>query len=619
MRYLIRNVPIPIASRCESVGKFFKYPEEPDLSEKRDRIKMSIFRILKKFRQILSRHQKIRILELAVIMVFGGFLEMLSVSLILPFMEAVMNPDKVMANRFVQIICGMFGIRIARTFLVFLGLVLAVIYIFKNIFLLWQMRIQNRFVYNNRFMVQQRLLKNYLGRPYEYYLGVDSGEVLRVINEDTIQTFHILSNLLSLFSELVVSVVLIGTVFFIAPGITIAMAGILVALLVLIVTVLRPLLTKAGVESQRSSARMNQWMMQAIQGIKELKIMRKESFFEESFREDGSVYVKSAYNYGVMSLIPRFMIEGISMSSILIIISVMIYRGTDLELIVPMLSSIAMAAIRLLPSVNRISQSMGVMAYGEPYLDKMIENLQDVSSYVDDKGEAEGEGSIRRLEREITLSGVTFRYPKGEFDVLQDASMTVEKGMSVGIIGPSGAGKTTSVDIMLGLLRPDQGQVLVDGTDIRLDMDGWLSEIGYIPQSIFMLNGNIRQNVAFGVPENEVSDEKVWMALKEAALDDYVRSLPDGLETELGERGIRLSGGQRQRVGIARALYNDPSVLFFDEATSALDNETEAAIMDSINHLHGSKTMIIIAHRLSTIEGCDAVFKVDGGSITRER
>ena len=580
---------------------------------------MIIFRILHKFRQILSRHQKVRILELAVIMIFGAFLEMLSVSLILPFIKVVMSPNTVMDNPLIQRVCGLFGIGSAKTFLVFLGLALACIYVFKNIFLLWQMRTQNRFVSNNRFMVQQRLLHNYLSRPYEYFLGVDSGEVLRVINEDTARTFTLLSNLLSLFSEMVVSLVLIGTVFVIAPVMTLILAGILLVLLMLIVLVLRPALTKAGLENQESGARMNRWMLQAVQGIKELKIMRKEKFFEDSYMRDGSRYVKSAYNYLVMSLVPRFMIEGISMSSVLVIISVMIYRGAEMEVVLPMLSGIAMAAVRLLPSVNRISESMAAMAYGEPALDKMIENLQSVSAYVDDKGRVEGEGRIGSLEKGIDLHEVTFRYPKGETDVLKAASMSVRKGMSVGIIGPSGAGKTTSVDIMLGLLRPDKGAVLVDGTDIRLDMDGWLSDIGYIPQQIFMLSGNIRENVAFGVPAEEVDDEKVWQALKEAMLDEYVSSLPDGLDTELGERGIRFSGGQRQRIGIARALYGDPSVLFFDEATSALDNETEAAIMDSINHLHGKKTLIIIAHRLSTIEGCDAVYKVEGGGITRER
>ncbi len=580
---------------------------------------MIIIRILKKFRKILSRHQKIRIIELGIIMVLGGLLEMLSVSLIVPFMEAVLNPEEIMQKDIVRFVCDLFGIQIARTFLVFLGLVLAALYIFKNAFLVWQMRVQKRFVYGNRFMVQQRLFKNYLNRPYEFFLGVESGEVIRIINEDTSKTFNLLSTLLSLFAETVVSLGLIGTVFWIAPEMTLIMAGVLGILVVLISVVLKPWFAKMGKEYLKAAAGMNSWLLQAIQGIKEVKIMHREAFFEESFGANGSKAVKMSYNFEITSVIPRFLIEGVSMSSFLMVVSIMIYKGTDLELIIPILSCMAMAAIRLLPSANRISSSLSQMAYGEPSLDNMIENLKEVAIY-NAKGQVDTEESrINGLEDSVELSDVSFRYPKGETDIFKDASIKINKGMSVGVVGPSGAGKTTLVDILLGLLKPSKGKVLVDGTDISFDMDGWLSEVGYIPQQIFMLDGNIRQNVAFGIDSEEVSDEKVWQALRAASLEEFVRSLPDGLDTEIGERGVRLSGGQRQRVGIARALYNDPSVLFFDEATSALDNETEAAIMDSIDHLHGTKTIVIIAHRLTTIEGCDAVFKVENGGISRVR
>ena len=277
----------------------------------------------------------------------------------------------------------------------------------------------------------------------------------------------------------------------------------------------------------------------------------------------------------------------------------------ELETVVPVLSAVAMAAIRLLPSVNRISLQLSGMAYNEPMLDKMIENLPDVAIYETEQAPQQGQGSIRGLDHEIEMRDIRYRYPAGEKDVLHDAGMKVRKGQAVGIIGASGSGK--------GLLKPQKGMVTVDGTDIRLDMDGWLSEIGYIPQSIFLLDGSIRDNVAFGVPSEEVKDEDVWRALEEAALADFVRGLADGLDTQLGERGMRISGGQRQRIGIARALYTNPAVLIFDEATSALDNDTEAAIMDSIDHLHGSKTMVIIAHRLSTIANCDVVYEIKDG------
>ena len=581
---------------------------------------MQVFRILQKFRMILSRHQKIRIIELGIIMICGGFMEMLSVSLILPFTQAILEPDKVMANHYVQAICAFCGVQSDRTFLVLLALVMAVIYILKNIFLLVQMYVQNRFVFNNMFATQQRLLRSYLSRPYEYFLSVNSGEVLRVISNDTSSTFSLLTSLLSLCAELTVSFILIATIFFIAPGITIGMAVLLIVSTLLILNVLRPILRKAGLASQEASKWMNQWLLQSIQGIKEVKIMRKEGFFEKNFEKSGLVSVKMNYRNNVLGMVPRFMIEAVAMSSFFIVVAMLIYRGSPLEAIVPMLSSVAIAAIRLLPSVNRISQSMAQMAFGEPMLDKMIENMTEVASF-QDVGESEPEAGEKTegFRSSVELSDIEYRYPSGEFDVLSHAGMKIGKGQSVGIVGASGAGKTTAVDILLGLLKPQNGQVLVDGTDIRLDMNGWLSQIGYIPQVIFMLDGSIRDNVAFGVDADKVDDAAVWTALKEAALDEFVRGLPDGLDTQLGERGVRLSGGQRQRVGIARALYNNPEILFFDEATSALDNETEAAIMESINHLHGTKTMIIIAHRLTTIENCDIVYRVENQAITRDR
>lgn len=216
------------------------------------------------------------------------------------------------------------------------------------------------------------------------------------------------------------------------------------------------------------------------------------------------------------------------------------------------------------------------------------------------------------------MKNITYRYPNTDTLIFDDANVTFPVGRSIGIVGTSGAGKTTIIDICLGLLHPEKGVVLADGVDIQTNYRGWLRNIGYIPQTIFMLDGSIRKNVAFGVPDEDIDDEKVWNALREAQLDEHVRSLPDGLDTEIGERGIRLSGGQRQRIGIARALYEDPEVLVLDEATSALDGETEAAIMDSINRLHGRKTLIIIAHRLTTIAGCDMIFRVKDGKVVRD-
>ena len=583
---------------------------------------MTILRVLKKFRQILSRHQKIRIIELTILMVIGGFMETLSVTLILPFIKAIMDPETVMANQYVQLVCRLCGIESYRTFLVLLAMVMALLYIFKNVFLLFQLMIQNRFVYNNMFFTQRRLLRSFLLRPYEYFLEVKSGEILRVIGDDTKQGFEVLMQVLSLFSELVVSLALMITVFIIAPDIMLGLSVLLAVMVALIQSGLRPILSKAGLTHQRTYANMQQWILQAIQGIKEVKLKRCEEYFEKNFEKEGANFVKSAYLSMTLGVIPRFMIEAVAMGVFFGVVAYMIYRGRALETLIPVLSGVAMAAVRLLPAVNRISGSMVAITYGEPAVDKLLENLRVVQEYevahsIEPK-EA-GNGIIRELRHGIDFSNISYRYPNGISDVLSNAEMRIQKGVSVGIVGASGAGKTTAVDVLLGLLRPQAGKVLVDGTDIQMDINGWLSNIGYIPQSIFMLDASIRDNVAFGVETNAIDDALVWDALEAAALSEFVKSLPEGLDTQIGERGVRLSGGQKQRIGIARALYSNPSVLVFDEATSALDNETEAAIMDSINHLHGTKTMIIIAHRLTTIAGCDMVYRVESGKIVQER
>ncbi len=347
-----------------------------------------------------------------------------------------------------------------------------------------------------------------------------------------------------------------------------------------------------------------------------------EAFFEENYEKSGRRTIQAEKWNSVLGNIPRLLIEMVSVCSMLALIAIMIYKGREIETLITSLGAFAMAAVKLLPSANRVVGALNAIAYQEPALDKMLENLQileseDGRSTIEEA--AEKKTSPLTLEREISLQNISYSYPNSEQHVLKQAQMSVPVGKSVGIVGTSGAGKTTAVDIMLGLLNPQEGWVLADGVDVMSNYTEWLSHIGYIPQTIFMLDDTIRANVAFGMKREDQTDEQVWYALEEAQLAEFVRSLPEGLDTQIGERGVRLSGGQRQRIGIARALYTNPELLIFDEATSALDNETEAAIMESINSLHGRKTMVIIAHRLQTIEGCDIVYRVKDGKIERER
>lgn len=576
-----------------------------------------IIRVLKKYRMIMSRGQKLRIGIIILMMLIGGVLETLSVSLVLPLVTAIMQPDFIETNQYAKMVCELFDLHSANTFMIIVIFALMAMYIGKNLFLYLEYYTQTRFVCNNRYALQQRLMQSYITRPYEFFLNESSAEIMRVIGSDVSNSFALLSTLMSLFTELVISFALVITIVAVDPMMAGLVAIILLVLMTFLGTVMKPILRNAGTRLQKSSAKASQWLMQSMHGIKEVKVAAKESFFVEQYAKAGRESIECEKKYTVMGNIPKLLIEAVTVSAMLGVIAVLMLRGRNVSDLVPQLSAFAMAAVRLLPSANRVSAAFNSISYQEPMLDKMIENIRDVSDWENAVDNEEHHTTIT-LNEQLELHNITYRYPNTEESVLHNANMVVPVGKSVGIVGVSGAGKTTAVDILLGLLKPEKGQVLADGKNIEEDYRGWLSHLSYIPQSIYMLDDTIRANVAFGFDLKKVDDEQIWRALREAQLEEFVESLPDGLNTSIGERGVRLSGGQRQRIGIARALFTDPELIILDEATSALDNETEAAIMDAINALHGKKTLIIIAHRLTTIEECDMVYRVENGQIVTE-
>ncbi len=586
---------------------------------------MSLFRVLKKLNRILSKHQKIRVIELTLLMIVGGFLEMCSVSLIIPFISVAMNPEILLDYPIVARMGAVLPSQKPEVILAVSAFLIALLYIFKNLYLLFEYNIQYRFVYSNMFEVQKRILDNYLHRPYESFLDINSGEVMRVINNDTFGGFGLLTTVLALFTELIVSGMLIVAIFISAPVITIGMTIVFMLQIYVMNLFLKPILKEAAGKNQVALSKMNQWLLQSIQGIKEIKVMSKERFFQKQYNNYGKEFIDAERKNKIFSILPKFILEALSMGSAFVMVAVLLLNGHDLQGLIPILSAMAMAMLRLLPSVNRISSSLASIAYHEPRLDNLIENLnelkkENVYGSVKKYNYIEG-GNDKAIEfkNDISLNNITYRYPNGERDILNDADIIINKGESVGIVGASGAGKTTVIDVLMGLLAPQNGEIRVDGIDVSNNISEWRKMVGYIPQNIFLLDATIKENVAFGVSDDCISDDMVWDCLQEAALEEYVKQLPMGIYTDVGERGIRLSGGQKQRIGIARALYQNPDILVFDEATSALDSDTENSIMDSINKLRGYKTMIIIAHRLSTIESCDHIYRVENSKIFRER
>ncbi len=578
-----------------------------------------LIRVVKKYYRLLTRSQLAKVFGLAFLMILGGLLETISVSLVYPFIDSIMSPNDLMDKWYAAMACKYLKIDSSKDFLVILGLLLAGLYIFKNLYLVIEYGIQYKFVYGSMLQMQKKLLSEYMNRPYEFFLHINSGEVIRLLNNDTPNTYETMMVVLGLFTETTVAAMLFLTIVLIAPVMSLTVAIVLFTLSFVILLFIKPVLYKCGKKDIEALSGMNKWLLQCIQGIKEIKVMRGESFFQKQYDSYGDKHVITLRKSRILNLMPRFMIEGICMASMFVAVTIMILNGGDVRQIVPIVSVIAVAATRLLPSVNRISSALGNISFNEPMLDKLIENLNDEHSNPAtqpvDCSTRESSGFV--FERDIELKNISYKYPKTDNLVLNDISIDIKKGESVGIVGASGSGKTTFVDIILGLLRPVCGHVFVDGMDVSDNLRAWYKCIGYIPQSIFMLDGTIKDNVSFGETNND--DARVIKALEEASLGEFIESLPQGIYTEIGERGLRISGGQKQRIGIARALYQNPDVLFFDEATSALDNDTESSIMDSIHRLQGKKTMIIIAHRLTTIEKCDHIFKVENGKITRLR
>ena len=573
---------------------------------------------------LLDRQQKRKMVLLVFLMLIGAILETLGISMIMPVMNVVLEENAVEKHEYLQVICGVFRIDNTRDLMILVMVALVVIFALKNLFLFGQQKVQLRFVYTNQFATSRRMMINFMKRPYEYYLNADTSVIQRNITSDVNNMYGLILALLGLVSEAIVFICLAVVSLVADVWMSITVSALLIVVLLVIKCILKPIMKKAGEENQDYYSGLYKWIDQSVMGIKEIKIANKERYFINEYSKCGAGYVGAVQRYNLFNATPRLLIETVAIAGMVLYMMLQLLQGTQVTDIMPQLTLLAMAAMRLIPCANRINNHLTSISYFEPFFMGVSDNLQEeIRDESIDYGEETYQKKIEveklPIRKEICLENITFKYPNTDVLIFDHADMTIPIGSAVGIVGTSGAGKTTIVDIMLGLLQVETGSILADGVEVREHYASWLKNIGYIPQTIFMIDSSIRKNVAFGCADEDIDDDKVWEALKEAQLDGFVKGLPEGLDTSIGERGIRLSGGQRQRIGIARALFEDPEVLVLDEATSALDNETEAAIMDSINRLHGRKTLIIIAHRLQTIEKCDVVYRVVDGKALRER
>jgi ABC-type multidrug transport system fused ATPase/permease subunit len=562
--------------------------------------------------------QRGKALGLLFLMLLGAVFEGIGLGLVMPYIALLARADsrtlpKTLLNAFADI-----GVHRMRDILLWTGAALLLLNIGKNAYLAWLSRLQYRFLFRRQSELTRRLFEHYVRTPYVAFLQINSVEVIRILTWDCNYVFtNFIIPLCQVLTEAFVVLAILGLLLSFAPLPTMAAGAFLAIASLVFYRYVRRL--REGLEERRTSCHENmmRWINQGLGGFKETKIMHREEFFVEAYSKHAREFERASVRLFPTGELPRLFTEATVVAGIVLVISIFLARGNDFSSSLPPLALVAAAAFRLMPSVNRILTGLHAMESHRHLVDTIALELRtDLRSRPLLPSTSSGNGpATLSFERKVELKEVGFQYPGTRAPALKGLSFTVPKGHSIGIVGTSGGGKSTAVDVLMGLLTPAQGEVLVDGVSIQSRLAQWGSKIGYIPQPVYVYDDSIRRNIAFGLEDDLIDDEKVWSALRTAQLEDFVRSLPEGLETRLGERGVRLSGGQRQRIGIARVLYHDPEVMVLDEATAGLDNETETEVAKAISTAGRHKTLVIVAHRLSTVRNCDTLFLLKNGTI----
>lgn len=589
----------------------------------------TLFLMIKQLAVILNKEQKRNCCLVFLFILTGSVFEMLGVGSLLPFLESMLNPDKVLQKWYGQILMGIFGVNDSTALLILLGIGVIVLYLVKNAIVLLSVYVQNKLNARINRELATSMLNSYMKRPYMFFLEHNSADIMRGVNSDVNGVFGIISNFFKMVAEILkciaIAILLLTVDFFMA----IEIVGLAVVCLLAVTLGFKGIMSDMGRKQRVASKNCSKHAYQAISGIKEITVMRRRDNFVKRYDEAAELRREANLAYNFIVACPNRIIEAVCIGGIMAVMCIRIAMGTDMAEFVPQLGIFAVAAFQILPSVANISACVSGLVFYRPTLEEAYDNItaarqydRKISEPADrDSAMCPTEDNVHAEFRDkIEIKNITWKYENTDQNVLEGLSLEICKGQSIAFIGSSGAGKTTLADIILGLLPPQEGTVRVDGKSIYEIPDEWSEMIGYVPQSVFLIDDTIRNNVAFGLLAKDIDDGRVWEALEQAQLAEFVRSLPKGIDTIVGERGVRFSGGQRQRVAIARALYYDPDILVLDEATSALDNETENAVMESIINLQGRKTLIIVAHRLTTIESCDKIYEiVDGKAVEREK
>lgn len=580
-------------------------------------MKKSFKKLIEAYTQIsmvLSKEQNKKWVVLIIMTIIGSFLEMLGVSLIVPLIKVILDADAIISNTAISVVFQRLGIEDATDIILTVGIGTTLVYVVKNLYMTLLSWKRVKFAAGVQKELSVSMMRSYMNKGYIYFINTNTGEMQRRIQNDAEGVYHVLLQGMRMIAE-IFSVICICIVIFIIDwkmACCITLFGIVGFILVSLTC--RRYIRRIGKEFQRYNSLVNSSLIQTVQGIKEITVMQCKEFFVGKYEKALEKRQKIVAGQVVAAESPAYLIEAVCVAGMLMVVSISALNSNEMTGFVSSLGAFAIAAFRILPSVGKITNYLNNFMFYYPSLNSIYENMENLKQEsIENKICIDKQKEQIIFENELELKGIQWKYPDSEKSVIKGLDLKIKKGMSVGFIGASGAGKTTVADIILGLFEPQAGKILMDGKERYSSSENWHKIIGYVPQNIYLMDDSVRSNVAFGVEEENISDDAVWNALEQAQLKEFVKKLPQGLDTQVGDRGVRFSGGQRQRMAIARALYHDPEILVLDEATSALDTETENAVMEAINLLHNKKTMIIVAHRLSTIENCDAVYEIVDG------
>lgn len=581
--------------------------------------------VTKKLMYILNSEQKRYGIYVIVASFIGALLETLGVSFIIPLINALLTPEKLMNNRWLQKPLAYLNIHDSASVVVLISIATILLYLFKNLYFIFLSWVRAKYSCKIQRELSVHMMQTYMKKGYPFFLTTNTGELMRGVLDDVNGVYTLLSQLCRVMVEVMTVVLICIFILIQDPVMAVCIAVLAVFCFLIIYGIFRKKMKKSGEQFRKSGTLVNQNAIQAFQGIKEVVVMHRQKYFADRFEEARSIQQQASVQYAVASENPAYVIEAICIAGLLGTVCVRIAFGKgNVNEMLPILSALAVAAFRILPAVGKISNSMNIVMFNQASLNSMYNHIDGVQKNKDNiqktyENDCQNETSVLEFSKELKIEKVCWRYSADQNNVLDELDMTIKKGTSVALVGHSGAGKTTLADIILGLLKPQSGKVYIDNEDIFSLGENWSKIIGYVPQSVYLVDDSIRKNIAFGVEDKDIDDKKVWNALEQAQLKDFVQGLDKKLDTLVGERGVRFSGGQRQRMAIARALYESPDILVLDEATAALDHETEKAVMESIETLQGFKTLIIIAHRITTIKGCDEIYEiVDGKAVRRE-